>query len=102
MCQEVERIIRSYPPTYFNNDKNKLYLLTKVKQNLYRNNRELLYPCPDQESFLDKHNDQLTKLVALKYVDIRLFHEVKNINDAIIKSGRTRAKFTKFILYQHE
>lgn len=31
VCQEVERIIRSHPPTYFNNDKNKLYLLTKVK-----------------------------------------------------------------------
>lgn len=69
---------------------------------MYRINRELFYPCPDQESFLDRHNDQLTKLVALKYIDIRLFHEVKKINDANVKSGRSRAKFTKLILFQYE
>jgi len=102
VCQETERLIRSYPPTYFNNNKNKLYLLVKIKQNLYKYNRELFSDCPDQESFLDTHKDQIIKLIVFKYVDIRLFHEVRKVNDAFIKSGRSRAKFTKMVLFNHE
>lgn len=102
VCQETERLIRSYPPTYFNSNKNKLYLLVKIKQNLYKYNRELFSNCPDQESFLDTHKNQIIKLIVFKYVDIRVFHEVRKVNDINIKSGRSRAKFTKMVLFNHE
>jgi len=71
VCQETERIIRSHPLIYFNNVKNKMYLLTKVKINLYKCKTNLFSQCPDQESFLDSHQDQLIKLITLKYLDIR-------------------------------
>lgn len=101
VCQETERFIRNFPPTYFNNNKNKLYLLNKVKQNLYKSKRELFYNCPGQESFLDNHESQIIKLIVFKYVDIRIFHEIRKVNDANIKSSRTRAKFTKMVLFYH-
>lgn len=57
VCQETESIIRSHPVIYFNNVKNKMYLLTKVKMNLYKSKTNLFSQCPDQESFLDSHQD---------------------------------------------
>lgn len=78
------------------------YLLTKVKMNLYKSKTNLFPQCPDQESFLDSHQDQLIKLIALKYLDIRLFHEIRKINDQNIKFGCSRTKLTKMILFQHE
>lgn len=77
-------------------------MLVKIKQNLYKYNRELFSNCPDQESFLDIHKNQIIKLIVFKYVDIRVFHEVRKVNDTNIKSGRSRAKFTKMILFNHE
>ncbi|KAL4141982.1 hypothetical protein QTP88_004515 [Uroleucon formosanum] len=70
VCQETERIIKSHPVIYFNNVKNKMYILTKVKMNLYKS--------------------------------IQLFHEIRKMNDKNIKFGRSRAKLTKMILFQHE
>jgi len=47
VCQETERIIRSHPVTYFNNVKNKFYLFTKVKVNLYKRSTNLFSQCPE-------------------------------------------------------
>jgi len=51
VCQETERIIRSHPVTYFNNVKNKLYLFTKVKTNLYKRNTNLFSSALNKNHF---------------------------------------------------
>jgi len=64
-----------------------MYLLTKVKMNLYKSKTNLFSQYPDQESFLDSHQDQLIKLIDLKYLNIRLIREIRKINDQNIKFG---------------
>ena len=48
------------------------------------------------------HRDNLINLTINKYVDIRIFHEIRKINDNNIKEKRTRAKLTKLIHFSHE
>lgn len=82
--------------------KKKQLLLNKLKTNLYTTNKSCFPDCSEQESFLNSHKDQLINLIALKYVDIRVFHEVRKINEHNLTKQRTRAKLTKLIHFNHE
>lgn len=39
--------------------------------------------CSENISILDTHRDQLTNLIILKYLDIRMYRELKKKNDTI-------------------
>lgn len=54
--------------------------------------------CSKNISILDTHRDQLTNLVIFKYLDIRMFHELKKKNDTI----KIRLKYTKRVLFQNQ
>lgn len=53
LCQESEKIFRSESPLFFNKSKNKLYLINKVKTNIYKEGKETVPYCTGQESFLN-------------------------------------------------
>ncbi|KAL4113195.1 hypothetical protein QTP88_016863 [Uroleucon formosanum] len=53
LCQESEKIFRSKSPLFFNQSKNKLYLINKVKTNIYKEGKETVPYCTGQESFLN-------------------------------------------------
>jgi len=103
LCQESEKIFRSESPLYFNQSKNKLYLINKVKTNIYNEGKETIPYCTEQESFLNRHahRENVMNLIINKYVDIRIFHEIRKIKDSI-KEKRTRTKLTKLIHFNHE
>lgn len=88
ICEEVERIFRAYEPIYFSSTRNKLYLLNKLKSSLYKTNNTCLFSCQSQTYALDIHQNKLNNLIAVTYVDIRVFHELLKINDINIKSGK--------------
>jgi len=102
ICEEVKRIFRAHEPIYFSNTRNKLYLLNKLKSSLYKTNNTCLFNCQSQTSALDTHQNKLINLIAVTYVDIRVFHELRKINDVNIKSGKTRSKLTKLVHFRHE
>jgi hypothetical protein len=104
LCQKSENIFKSESPLYYNKPKNKQFLSNKVKANIYKGGKETIPYYTGQESFLNRHmqRDNLINLTINKYVDIRIFHEIRKINDNNIKEKRTRAKLIKLIHFSHE
>lgn len=54
--------------------------------------------CKENVSILDTHRDQLANLIIYKYLDIRMFHEIKTKNEQL----KIRSKFTKLILFKNQ
>jgi len=78
---EAERVFRSYYNVK-NYRQSVLFLTTQVKMNLYQYKISFqLSGCDDNHSIVDTHKDQLTKLVIQKYLDIRMFYEIRKRND---------------------
>jgi len=73
-----------------------MYLVNEIKSNVYKSNNRIFSDCENQTSFLDRHSSQLINIIILKYIDIRIFHETRKINDNLHKN-RKRAKITKLI-----
>lgn len=97
ICLETERVFRSYYNVK-NYKQSVLFLTTQVKMNLYQYKiRFQLSGCDDNHSIVDTHKDQLTKLVIQKYLDIRIFHEIRKRND----QTKIRSKYTKLILFKN-
>jgi len=98
ICLETERVFRSYYNVK-NYKQSVLFLTTQVKMNLYQYKiRFQLSGCDDNHSIVDTHKDQLTKLVIQKYLDIRIFHEIRKRND----QTKIRSKYTKLILFKNQ
>jgi len=98
ICLETERVFRSYYNVK-NYKQSVLFLTTQVKMNLYQYKISFqLSGCDDNHSIVDTHKDQLTKLVIQKYLDIRMFHEIRKRND----QTKIRSKYTKLILFKNQ
>jgi len=98
ICLEAERVFKS---TSFsvNHKKNINFLWNKTKNNLHQFN--IYFNKNDYSeniSILDTHRDQLTNLIIFKYLDIRMYHELKKKNDTIT----IRSKYTKLVLFQNQ
>lgn len=78
-------------------------MINKVKTKIYKEGKETIPYCTEQESFLNRHahRENVMNLIINKYVDIRIFHEIRKIKDNI-KEKRTRTKLTKLIHFNHE
>jgi len=98
ICLEAERVFRSYP---INTDykQHSVFLWNKIKNSIFK--YRILFnadSCEENYSVLNTHRDQLTNLVIYKYLDIRMFHEIKKMNE----QSKIRSMFTKLILFKHQ
>lgn len=104
VCHEAEKVISCYHSTYLTTTKNKTYLVNEIKSNVYKLNNRIFSDSGNQIpflAFLHRHSSQLINLIILKYIDIRIFHEIRKINDNLHKN-RKRAKLIKLIHFWHE
>lgn len=89
VCIVTEKVFREYNYAIMNKTKSKFFVLNKVKINLYSkfsifNNMT----CVNYDNCLfdkihqfDNHRDKLIHLLSDLYYKIRLFHEVRKLND---------------------
>lgn len=90
-CHEAEKLMRSHHSTYFTSYKNKMYVIKEIKTNIFNHYTNVFANCENQVPFLDSHSSQLICIIILKYVDTRMFHEVRKINDDLHKKGREQS-----------
>lgn len=106
VCIVTEQVFREYNYGIVNKTKTKAFVLNKVKTKLY--NKFSIFinmSCVNYENCLfdkthqfDSHRDQLIHLISDIYYKIRLFHEIRKLND----KTTLRTKLTKIIHFRHE
>lgn len=73
-----------------------------MKSCLYKTNNTFLLICQSLTYALHIHQNKFVNLIAVTYEDIRVFYELRKINDINIKSGKTKSKLTKLVHFRHQ
>ena len=95
ICKRAEHVVKHLDIASFNDR----CLLNRIKATILS---DYPLPFPDgHESGLDSHALQLTKSVIEKYVNVRLYHASKQMNEKN-SLKKIRSKLTKAILFAHQ
>jgi len=102
ICQTAEQVFRKYSKSVAFSKRDREILVLKLKINIdisIFNQME----CVNHNLHLDllnfeTHRDFLIKTIGLKYFNIRIFHEIRKLND----SCKIRQKLTKIIHFRNE